>query len=161
MNELRYSIVWEPTEGERLILADGMRQLGGEPEESMEIAVVETDYIGWAWGETQPTGNRRVRYSFEVYTNARSVAEMEAGLRAHKMSMIDNPCGHLTIYEAYYNGTPSIATRWSALLTGISGGLVREAADAIPYNPGSGDPLKGSAVGRVRYEFTLTNPESL
>lgn len=164
MLESRFSATYESADGQlRELLMDATRQLMPEGrEEEWQLNSEEVDYLDWEWGRTEARGNARFRLAFEVRWALPTVAQLEMAIATHQMAMTARREGWLTLEQAYHLGVAGMRTRWRATLTGIEGGLVpTEADDALPYNPGNEDPLKGSAIGRVRYEFNLSEPKEL
>lgn len=144
-------------------LVDYARQLqpAGRSEEWV-LGAEDVDYLDWEWGSTEARGNVRVRLSFETRWCMATVGQLEAAIDAHKLAMVAHREGYLTLESGWHMNAPLLITRWRATLTGIAGGLIDTDEDMpTPYNPGGEDPLKGRAVGFMRYEFALSRPEKI
>lgn len=157
----RIEVSYTPTgEATRRLVAYRLDALLEETEESNEFPVDEREYCSADWLEVVPLGNAVKTLRLTVLRQYLSAAQLVANLRAEEIYLFDHRAGELTLKEAYHAGRPTMVSTWQATLRAFAFHPYTDSTrdNALPFNP-SLDPLKGQALGRVEYEFSLTNPQ--
>ncbi len=107
--------------------------------------------VGSPYGLDVPAGNARLVYEWEALIHRGTRAKLERDLRRLEIALNTRRKGKLEMAEAYHAGTPTLLTRWVAVVNSCT---VRPLTlEDAPPQPG--------AWGAVRVSFTLTWPEEL
>lgn len=157
----RIDVSYTPTgEATRRLVVHRLDALLEETEETNDFPVDEREFCAADWMEVLPTGNAVKTLRLIVLRQYLSEAQLVANLRAEEIYLFTHRAGDLTIKEAFHANRPTVVSTWRATLRDYRFSAYTDPTqdNALPFNP-TLDPLKGNALGRVEYEFSLTHPQ--